>query len=83
MHVIGCWRDPQPFVAMTARRLVSTLAVLYYTLVEDVLSIAETAGLVWKPQDGDSESKGPWTWEGESSKVGYLLHVGLHARHQE
>ena len=61
-HSVGCWRDPLPFVATTARALVSKLAVLFITLVEDVRSMAENAGLEWhwRKVDGVAVDEGAW-----------------------
>lgn len=66
---VGCWRDPLPFVAATARALVSKLAVLFNTLVEDVRVMAENAGLEWHWRKVDGVTVDEGAWEGDCDKV--------------
>lgn len=56
----GCWRDPLPFVTKTAVMLVSTLAVLFYALAEDVRFLAEGS---------EGRGVGEGNWDGEPDKV--------------
>lgn len=65
----GCWRDPLPFVTKTAVMLVSTLAVLFYALAEDVRSLAEDAGLKWRWQKVEGSEVDEGIWEGDCDKV--------------
>lgn len=65
----GCWRDPLPFVARTARKLVSRLAVLFHSLAEDVRIMAESAGLEWRWREVDGVVVDEGVWEGSCDMV--------------
>lgn len=49
--------------------LVSTLAVLFYALAEDVTSLAEESGLKWRWQKVEGSEVGEGIWEGDCHKV--------------
>ena len=64
-------------MARTAVTLVSKLAVLFYTLAEDVQTLAEEAGLTWQWRKVEGAQVDEGNWEGDCDEVGFSLSLDL------
>ncbi len=63
-------------MARTAVTLVSKLAVLFYTLAEDVKTLAEDAGLRWQWRKVEGGTMDEGNWEGDCDEVGFSGGIG-------
>lgn len=67
-------------MARTAVTLVSKLAVLFYTLAEDVKTFAEVAGLKWQWRKDEGGTVEDGKWEGDCKEVGFFRGCKSRAR---